>query len=69
MKIARGGDFGVWDYDQFKQDLLTIRDRAVGAGSPYRCTCNAKSLFSRNCIRSSQDVSCCVAVKHSMAVV
>ncbi len=31
VTIARGGDFGVWDYDQFKQDLLTIRDTAVGA--------------------------------------
>ena len=26
VTVARRGDFGVWDYNQFKQDLLTIRD-------------------------------------------
>ena len=60
VTIARGGYFGVWDYDQFKRDLLTIRDSCWSRHSPYRCTCNTKSLFSCNCIRSSQVVSCCV---------
>ena len=60
VTIARGGNFDVWDYDQFKQDLLTIRDSCLSRHSPYRCTCTAKSLFSRNCIRSSQVVSCYV---------
>ena len=46
MTIARGGDFGVWDYDQFKQDPLTIRDRAVGAGTVHTGVLVMPSHFS-----------------------
>ena len=46
VTIARGGDFGVWNYDQFKQDLLTIRDRAVGAGTVHTGVLVMPSHFS-----------------------
>ena len=36
----------MWDYDQFKQDLLTIRDRAVEAGTVHSGVLVMPSHFS-----------------------
>ena len=46
VTIGRGGDFGMWDYDQLKQDLLNISDRAVGAGTVHTGVLVIPSHFS-----------------------